>query len=43
MSENAYTIGKLTDQLNEKDRLFILDFIKWFKTRHTAIPFEDLK
>ena len=34
MSENAYAIGRLADQLPEKDRQFALDFIKWLKTRH---------
>ena len=33
MSSEAKTIGRLADQLNEIDRRFVLDFIKWLKVR----------
>ena len=34
LSSEARTIGKLASQLGEKDRRFVLDLIKWMKTRH---------
>jgi transcriptional regulator with XRE-family HTH domain len=34
LSSEARTIGRVADQLNERDRRFILDLIKWMKTRH---------
>jgi len=33
LSDEAHAIGRLADQLDEKSRLFVLDFIKWLKTR----------
>jgi transcriptional regulator with XRE-family HTH domain len=34
LSDEARTIGRLAEQLDENDRRFVLDFIKWIKTRH---------
>jgi len=34
MSSEARTKGQLADQLNEADRQFALEFIKWLKTRN---------
>jgi transcriptional regulator with XRE-family HTH domain len=34
LSSEARTIGRIADQLEEVDRRFILDLIKWMKTRH---------
>jgi transcriptional regulator with XRE-family HTH domain len=33
LSSEARTIGRLADQLDEADRHFILDFIRWLKAR----------
>jgi len=33
LSNEAYAIGRLADQFDEKGKHFILDFIKWLKTR----------
>jgi transcriptional regulator with XRE-family HTH domain len=33
MSNEARTIGRLADQLNDTDRRFVLGFIRWIKTR----------
>ena len=33
LSNEARTIGILAEQLSEKDREFVVDFIKWLKTR----------
>jgi len=33
LSYEARIIGRLAEQLNEKDRQFVVDFIKWLKTR----------
>lgn len=33
LSSEARTIGRIADQLNERDRRFILDLIKWMKVR----------
>ena len=33
LSYEARTIGRLSEQLNENDRQFVIDFIKWLKTR----------
>jgi len=33
MSDEAYAVGRLVDQLSEGDRQFVLDFIKWLKSR----------
>jgi transcriptional regulator with XRE-family HTH domain len=33
LSGEAQTIGRIADQLNEGDRRFVLDLLKWMKTR----------
>ena len=33
LSNEARTIGRLAEQLNEKDRQFVIDFIQWLKAR----------
>ena len=33
LSNEARTIGRLAEQLKEKDRQFVIDFIQWLKTR----------
>jgi transcriptional regulator with XRE-family HTH domain len=33
LSTEAYAIGKFADQLNEENRQFVLEFIKWMKAR----------
>jgi len=34
LSSEARTIGRIADQLNEADRQFVLDLIRWMKSRH---------
>jgi transcriptional regulator with XRE-family HTH domain len=33
LSDDALTIGRLAEQLDDNNRQFVLDFIKWLKTR----------
>ena len=33
ISSEAHVISRIFDQLDEKNRQFVLDFIKWLKTR----------
>ena len=33
LSDEARAISRYIDQLDEKDRKFVLDFVKWLKTR----------
>ena len=33
LSDEARTIGRFAEQLDESNRQFVLDFIKWLKTR----------
>ena len=33
LSDEARTIGRIADQLDDKNRQFAVDFIKWLKTR----------
>jgi len=33
ISDEAKVISRLVDQLDEKNRQFVLDFVKWIKTR----------
>jgi transcriptional regulator with XRE-family HTH domain len=33
LSNEAYAIGRLADQLDEEGKHFVRDFIKWLKTR----------
>jgi transcriptional regulator with XRE-family HTH domain len=36
LSKEARAIAQITDQLDEKNRKFALDFVKWIKTRQEA-------
>jgi len=36
LSAEAGTIARQADQLNKKDRAFVLDFIKWMKSRESG-------